>query len=503
MDYPQWFVDRGIIDPSQEAHDHGPVNQGQVKWIASQTYAEFQQKLPSADLDKLLLAVDSFPEGSNHKPANLGMLKAVATPFYDELIAAGYETGYPWEGGSPADYNLANQGQLKNLFAFNLDVDLDGDGLLDWWAEQYGLGSSGANGDTDGDGLTNLQEYQAGTDPNNTDSDGDGVSDGEEAALGTDPLAVDTDNDGLSDGEEAALGTDPLAVDTDGDGLSDGEEVNTFGSNPTVPAWQDGGIAGMLQVERWNGIGGTHILSLVGSSRFGNEPDERSWVATTEYPNNSGDNYGIRMRGTITVPVDGTYTFWLTADDSAQVWLGDTESPYRRKLILDLESWTSYRDLTNPKVHGIPVMLTSNQTCYVEILLKEGGGGDHVTLWWTRPGETEPEIIGSEYLHSYVQPADDQDMDGLPDTWETANGLDPLDGTGGGYQDADGDLYSDFAEYQLGLSPVVVDADGDGLKDGDEVTITLTDHNNADSDADGTPDRVVVDSVNGADTFSR
>jgi hypothetical protein len=169
-DYPPWFTGRGIIDPSQEAHDHGPVNQGQVKWIASQAYGEFQQKLPSADLAKLLLAVDSFPAGSNHKPANLGMLKAVATPFYDELIAAGYATGYPWEGGSPADYNLANQGQLKNLFAFDLDVDLDGDGLVDWWAEQHGLGSSGADGDLDNDGISNLDEYTQGSNPVVADS---------------------------------------------------------------------------------------------------------------------------------------------------------------------------------------------------------------------------------------------------------------------------------------------------------------------------------------------
>lgn len=42
------------------------------------------------------------------------------------------------------------------------------------------------------------------------DSDGDGLSDVEELALGTDPLRPDTDGDGFSDGDEVAAGSDPL-----------------------------------------------------------------------------------------------------------------------------------------------------------------------------------------------------------------------------------------------------------------------------------------------------
>ena len=43
------------------------------------------------------------------------------------------------------------------------------------------------NLDTDGDGLTDVEEAELGTDPNNEDSDGDGTSDGDEVDLGLDP----------------------------------------------------------------------------------------------------------------------------------------------------------------------------------------------------------------------------------------------------------------------------------------------------------------------------
>jgi serine/threonine protein kinase len=86
--------------------------------------------------------------------------------------------------------------------------------------------------DTDGDGLTDVQERQLGTTINSADSDGDGLSDLEEVNGPTDPLNPDTDGDGLNDGEEKIWKTDPNAPDTDGDTLPDGMEVHELGTSP-------------------------------------------------------------------------------------------------------------------------------------------------------------------------------------------------------------------------------------------------------------------------------
>lgn len=82
-------------------------------------------------------------------------------------------------------------------------------------------------GDSDGDGLSDVYEQSLGLNPNSNDTDGDGVSDWDEIFLyGTDALSDDSDSDNLTDGEEVngtkwGVWSDPLNPDTDGDGIQD------------------------------------------------------------------------------------------------------------------------------------------------------------------------------------------------------------------------------------------------------------------------------------------
>ena len=83
-------------------------------------------------------------------------------------------------------------------------------------------------GDTDGDGLSDLEEFRRATHPNQADTDADGLADGAELAAGTDPNRPDSDGDGLPDGWEAGHGLDPLKRsdldDPDGDGVDNATE---------------------------------------------------------------------------------------------------------------------------------------------------------------------------------------------------------------------------------------------------------------------------------------
>ena len=82
---------------------------------------------------------------------------------------------------------------------------------------------SDADGDYDGDGLTNLQEYWARTNPNKKDTNENGIPDGEE----------DFDGDGLPNTMEIDKGARPDLADTDDDSYDDLVEV----ANGTSPAY--------------------------------------------------------------------------------------------------------------------------------------------------------------------------------------------------------------------------------------------------------------------------
>lgn len=75
-----------------------------------------------------------------------------------------------------------------------------------------------------------------------SDSDNDVIPDGKEIALGKNPLdssdnnpIADSDGDGITDVNEFVNGTDPNKADTDDDGLSDKYELDN-GFDPVNPA---------------------------------------------------------------------------------------------------------------------------------------------------------------------------------------------------------------------------------------------------------------------------
>ena len=187
---PSWWSN-GVLDLQATADDYAAVNQGQLKNIAKQASLELDTRLPGGAGTNVLSLVQGWSTpGTNtddFAPVNLGQLKNVAKPFYDRLQVFGIATNYPWAGSTNAanDYALANVGQVKNLFGFELGAP-EGQ-LPEWWQRHYFNGQTGINptADPEPDGLSNLYEFYNGLNPRvadgTTDLDGDGVSNREDA----------------------------------------------------------------------------------------------------------------------------------------------------------------------------------------------------------------------------------------------------------------------------------------------------------------------------------
>jgi len=157
------------------------------------------------------------------------------------------------------------------VWRFSTPDDADGDGMDDRWEIHFfGSIEADGSGDSDSDGLSNLDEFLSRADPTKQDTDGDGLSDGEEVSVhGTLPTRADTDQDGLSDREEIVnRGTDPLDADSDDDGFADGEEAEA-GADPKdslsrPPALFVNGKTGN---DGWDGTEPVHTIGNKGPKR--------------------------------------------------------------------------------------------------------------------------------------------------------------------------------------------------------------------------------------------
>jgi hypothetical protein len=197
---PAWWSLREVHRPEVTVtNDFASANLGQVKWFATRACIELDENLPYGAGGGVQSLVRGFSPSNNYIVVNLGQLKAVAAPFYARLIEEGYTNGYPWTTNTPiddADFAVANIGQVKHVFDFDLTRDEDSDYLPDWWERKWfgGITSQTGASDADADGLINSNEYKIGISPTTRDSDGDGLSDGGEWLMGFDPRRTNRDD---------------------------------------------------------------------------------------------------------------------------------------------------------------------------------------------------------------------------------------------------------------------------------------------------------------------
>lgn len=288
---------------------------------------------------------------------------------------------------------------------------------------------------------------------------------------------IDADDDGMPDAWEIAHGLDPhnpadAALDPDGDGLSNLQEY-LLGGDPHAP---DDRLPGLALMETWTGISGGTVRDLTKDAKFHNAPNLRGTLAALDAPINTANSYGRRVRGYLVPPATGDYRFHVSANDAAEFWLSPDDSPFTRVKIARVAQGTpAHRQFdAHPEQRSAPVALQAGQFYFFELLHKEGSADDHLTVAWSLPGSTAPEIISGSALALYTGHAADLDRNGLPDAWEAAHGLDdpalPASARGA-YGDADNDRLPNLLEYQRGLDPLDADTDTDGYEDALEVLV--------------------------------
>lgn len=135
-------------------------------------------------------------------------------------------------------------------------------------------------------------------------------------------------------------------------------------------------------------------------------PNGVSALAIFEAPTNVGSNYGQCVRGYVTAPMDGFYTFWIASDDNSELWLSTSETPSQRRRIASVNNWTNPRDWeVNPATQrSEQIRLEAGKRYYVEALMKEAGGDDNLAVGWQLPdGSLERPIPATRLSTDFIR----------------------------------------------------------------------------------------------------
>ena len=169
-------------------------------------------------------------------------------------------------------------------------------------------------------------------------------------------------------------------------------------------------MSGVAQFNIWNNqTGGFDTFADAGS------PTETRIL--TEYFTGTGlfENYFGQIRGIFTPAKTGDYVFWVASDDHGELYLSTDANPANKKKIAEEPSWSDPRywktdggansgtrgeagALSNRSdqygstewAGGAKISLTAGKQYYLEVLYKEGGGGDHGAATFALASDGEP-----------------------------------------------------------------------------------------------------------------
>ena len=176
------------------------------------------------------------------------------------------------------------------------------------------------------------------------------------------------------------------------------------------------GNGGTIPRYIYSNVTGSYLDKLRREPFFPQSPDHVEYLSALQSSYNWDNNYGSFIRGFIQAPETGQYVFNITGDDYCEFHISSDELP-ENFTPSDTTAFTpgysgvddhdKYEDEVtgeNPQTSDT-INLVAGNYYYFEVYQKEGGGGDHVQVYWKLPSQInqpEWELIHGTHLYEYI-----------------------------------------------------------------------------------------------------
>lgn len=144
--------------------------------------------------------------------------------------------------------------------------------------------------------------------------------------------------------------------------------------------------------------------SLKSNSKYPASPDQVLELHEFEAPSNVGDRYGCRISGYLCPPMSGFYRFFISGDDHVELNLSQDASMSDLQRVAYHEGASKPREWDKyPSQRSQPRYLYAGKSIYIEALMKEDSGNDHLSVAWELPNGHFQAPIPGQFLSSQIE----------------------------------------------------------------------------------------------------
>ena len=172
-------------------------------------------------------------------------------------------------------------------------------------------------------------------------------------------------------------------------------------------------IPGFLKFESYPGITGTAVQMLLDAPIYPDSPAQTLYMTSfntrTVYPDDTHENFGGRITGFLIPAESAEYELFLRSDDASQLFISSNDDPAGLELVAQEAGCCGAFEETGAPETAPSRLLEAGQRYAIQVLYKEGGGGDYAQVAWRQVGDTTPasllQPIPSAFISTLIEAA--------------------------------------------------------------------------------------------------